>query len=107
MPRNLQEKISVMPSNPYYSLQKKKDGRVKGRKLAVGSKQRTYDGYDKSAGISPTVTTKGLIMTCAVDAHEDRDTAMVDVGHAFLHTENDENVLMKLRGKIVELLVQL
>ena len=31
----------------------KKDGRVKGRKCAIGSKQRTYDGYDKSAGSSP------------------------------------------------------
>ena len=46
-------------------------------------------------------------MTCAVDAYEDRDTAMVDIGHAFLHTKNDENVLMKLRGKLIELLVQL
>ena len=85
----------------------KKDERVKGRKCAAGSKQRIYDGYVKSAGSSPTVTTKGLVMTCAVDAYEDRDVAIVDVGHAFLHTKNDKNVLMKLRGKIVELLVQL
>ena len=85
----------------------KRGGRVKSRKCAIGSKQRTYDGYDKSAGSSPTVTTKGLIMTCAIDAHEERDNAIVDVGHAFLHTKNDENVLMKLCGKIVELLVQL
>ena len=36
----------------------KKDGRIKSRKCAIGSKQRSYDGYDKFAGISPTVTTK-------------------------------------------------
>ena len=46
-------------------------------------------------------------MTCAIDAHKKRDNAIVDVGHAFLHADNDENILMKLRGKIVELLVQL
>ena len=73
----------------------------------MGNKQRTYDGYEKSAGSSPTVTTKGLIITCAIDVHEDRDTAIVDIGHAFLHVDNDKNILMKLRGKIVELPVQL
>ena len=34
----------------------KKDGR-KSSKCAMGNKQRTFDGYDKSAGSSPTVTT--------------------------------------------------
>ena len=66
-----------------------------------------YDGYDKSTGSSPTVTTKGLVLTCGVDAFEGRKLAIVDVGTAFLHADNDEEVLMKLRGKIVELLVQL
>ena len=33
--------------------------------------------------------------------------AIVDIGTAFLHADNDEEVLVKLRGKIVELLVQL
>ena len=46
-------------------------------------------------------------MTYTIDAHEERDNAIVDVGHAFLHADNDEHVLMKLRGKIVELLVEL
>ena len=73
----------------------------------MGNKQRTYEGYDKSAGNSPTVTTKGLVLTCAIDAYERRKMAIVDVGTAFLYADNDEEILMKLRGKIVELLVQL
>ena len=85
----------------------KRDGRVKSKKCAIASKQRTYDGYDKCAGSFPTVTTKGLIMTCAIDAHQEQDNAIVDVGHAFLHADNDKNILVKLRGKIVELPVQL
>ena len=73
----------------------------------MGNKQRTYDGCDKSAGSSPEVTTNGLILTAAFDAHEERDVATVDIETAFLHAVNDEEILMKLRGKIVELVVQL
>ena len=73
----------------------------------MGNKQRTYDGYEKSAGSSPTVTTKGLILTTAIDAFEGRELAIVDIGTAFLQADNNEEILMKLRGKIVELLVQL
>ena len=85
----------------------KRNGRIKIRKCAMGNKQRTYDGYDKSAGSSLTVTTKELILTAAIDAFEGRKLAIVDIGTAFIHADNDEEVLMKLRGKIVELLVQL
>ena len=73
----------------------------------MGNKQRTYDGYDKSAGSSPTVTTNGLILSTAIDAYKGRQLAIVDVGTAFLHADNNKETLMRLRGKIVELLVQL
>ena len=73
----------------------------------MGNKQRTFDGYDKSAGSSPIVTTKGLVLTTAINAHEEQDIATVDVKTAFLHADNDKEIFMQLRGKIVELLVQL
>ena len=85
----------------------KRDGRIKSRKCAMGNKQRTYGGYDKSAGSSPTVTTKGLVLTCWINAFEGQKLAIVDIGTAFLHADNEEEVRMKLRGNIVELLVQL
>ena len=62
----------------------------------MGNKKRTFDGYDKSAGSSPTVTTKGLILSTAIDTHEGRDIATVDVGTTFLHGDNDNKNLMKL-----------
>ena len=58
----------------------------------MGNKQRTYDGYDKSAGNSPTVTTKGLILTTAIVAFEGQKLAIVDIGTAFLQADNDEEV---------------
>ena len=67
----------------------KRDGKIKSRKCAIGSKQRTYDSYDKSSGSSPTVTTKGLVMTCAVDTYEERDSAIADVGVTFLPKKGD------------------
>ena len=73
----------------------------------MGNKKCTYDGYDKSAGSSSTVNTKGLILSTAIDAFEGKKMAIVDIGTAFLHADNDEEVLMKLRGKIVELSLQL
>ena len=85
----------------------KRDGQIKSRKCAIGNKQCTYDGYYKPAGSSPTVTTKGLILSTAIDAFEGQKMAKVDIGTAFLHADNDKEVLMKLRGKVVELLVQL
>ena len=48
----------------------KRNGLIKCRKCAMGNKQRTYNGYDKSASSSPTVTTKALILSTAIDAYE-------------------------------------
>merc|ERR1712086_750322 len=50
----------------------KRNGDTKARKVADGSKQRTYDGYGKSDGLSPTVVTEITVMTEVVDAKERR-----------------------------------
>ena len=47
----------------------KSNGDVKTRKVAIGSKQRTYDGYYKSNSSSPTVNTDSVFLTGVVDAH--------------------------------------
>ena len=69
----------------------------------MGNKQSTYNEYDKSADSSPTVTTKGLILSTSIDAYEGQDMAIFNIGTAFLHADNDEEIIMKLRGNIVEL----
>ena len=50
----------------------KRDGRIKARKCAVGSKQRTFEGYNKADWASPTVSTDGVLITSAIEAHEGR-----------------------------------
>ena len=66
----------------------KRKGDIKVRKVADGSKQRTYDGYDKADESYPTVTTKSSFFAGVVDAREDWEVAVLDVANAFLHTHN-------------------
>ena len=84
----------------------KRNGDVKARNVAIGSKQRMYDGYNKRNGSSPTVNTASVFITGVVDTHECRAVTMLDIKNAFLNDENDEYVLMLLRGKLAELLVK-
>ena len=50
----------------------KTNGTVKARKVADGSKQRTYNGYEKSDGSSPAVITESIFLIGVVDARERR-----------------------------------
>ena len=68
----------------------KRNGDIKARKVDVGSKQRTYNGYDKRNGSSPTVNTDSVFLTGVIDTHEHRAVAMLDIDNAFLHAENYE-----------------
>ena len=85
----------------------KRDGRVKARKFAVGSKQRTFPGYVKSDWSSLMVTTDWVIITSTIEAHEGHGVAVADLSNAFLHADNNERLLMILEGKLAELMVQI
>ena len=75
--------------------------------MADGSKQRTYDGYDKKDGASPTVLTESVFLIGVIDARERRAQAVIDVQNAFLQAKNDKSVLMLLRGKLAEMMVRI
>jgi hypothetical protein len=84
----------------------KRDGRVKARKCAVGSKQRTFEGYSKAEWASPTVSTDSVLITSAIDAHEGRKVVTCDLPGAYLNTDNNEETIMLLKGKLAELMVK-
>ena len=48
----------------------KRDGAIKARQVADGSKQRTYDGYNKKDRASPTVLTERVFLTGVIDAQD-------------------------------------
>ena len=66
-----------------------RDGRIKARKCAIGSKQRDFYGYNKADGSSPMVYTKGIILTTAIDGHFGNDVATVNIPNDFFWADND------------------
>jgi hypothetical protein len=84
---------------------KERCGRIKGRGCADGRKQRIYTAKEDAS--SPTVAIEALMLSCVIDAKENRDVATVDIPGAFMQADMDETVYMKLEGKIAELLVRI
>ncbi len=61
---------------------------------------------------SPTVTAEAVMLTCVIDAQEDRDIAVVDIPNAFVQTVVDEedaehHVIVCIRGPLVDILVSI
>ena len=60
----------------------------------------------------PTAFTESIILTSIVDAKEGRDVATVDIPNAFVQmvitdAEKDYWVIVRLRGKLLELLLEI
>ena len=83
----------------------KRDGRLKGRSCANGSKQRSYlTEFDSVA--SPTVSLEGFFTTLLISAYEGRKNISFDVPGAFLQAEmpDDKLVLLRFKGRLAEML---
>ena len=87
-------------------LKEKRDGKLKSRMCADGSKQRTFDGYDKNDAASPTASTKSVFVTSVIEAMERRKVAIMDLPGAFLHALNDEEIIMVLEGPLAEMMAR-
>ena len=65
-------------------VEEKRDGTIKARKVIGGNKQCDY--ITKEDVSSPTVTAEAVMLTCVIDAQENRDVAVVDIPNAFVQT---------------------
>jgi hypothetical protein len=63
-------------------LKHKHDGKIKGRTVAGGNKQREYISNEDAS--STTVAAEAVLLSCIIDAEEGRDVAMVDIPNAFV-----------------------
>ena len=89
-------------------LKEKRDGRIKGRGCADGRPQRLYT--NKADSSSPTASLAGVMMTCVIDAYENRDVATVDIPGAFLQTKwpaDEKKVHVVLDDRMAELLAKI
>ena len=84
-------------------LKEKRCGKVKARGCADGCKQHLYKTKDETS--SPTMNVEALFITCLIDAMEGREDMTCDIPGAFMHSEMDELVHMKLEGQIALLLI--
>lgn len=85
-------------------LTEKRNGDIKARACANGKPQREHIAKEETA--SPTVTTEANFALAAIAAHERRIIATMDLPGAFLHAGNDMFVIMKMTGKLAELMVK-
>ena len=86
-------------------LTQKRDGSAKARACVDGRPQRLW--MDKDEAASPTVLLESVMLTSVIDAKEEREVAVVDIPNAFVQTEMEgDRVVMKMRGKLAELLVK-
>ena len=101
----LQKKMAL---NAINLIKEKRDGTIKGRTCADGSKQRQYLREDESVS-SPTVSLEGLFATLVIDAYEGRDVATFDIPGAYLHAlmPKDKQVLLKLKGQFVDIMCEI
>jgi hypothetical protein len=85
-------------------LKEKRDGSIKGRTCADGWEQ--WETAEPVATTSPTVYLKYVLVTSTIEAFEGREVAVVDIPGAYLSADMDEEVIMLLRGRLVELMVK-
>ena len=87
-------------------VERKRDGVLKARTVAGGNKQRGY--ILKEDASSPTVSNEAVMLTCVVDADENRDVAIVDIPNAFVQTvveDKKDKAFIRIRGPLVDVLV--
>jgi len=83
-------------------IKEKRCGKIKGRTVANGSKQRNL--YTKEETTSPTISTDALMLSLMIDAAEGRDVATADVEGAYLHADMDDFVVMRITGESVDIM---
>jgi hypothetical protein len=86
-------------------VKEKRTRKVKGQACINGVPQQAYIPKEEAA--SPTISTELTIITAAIAASERRKVRCYDTPSAFVNTDVDEDVLMVLKGKLAETMVQI
>ncbi len=54
----------------------------------------------------PTVALESVVVTAIIDSKEKQKVVTVDIPGAFLHSNNEDYVIMKMNGLLAELMVK-
>lgn len=88
----------------------KSNGTLKDPLLLSGNVQQDY--ISKEEASSPTAYAESVIITCIIDAKEERDVAIADMPNAFFQTKiADEDaehcIIVRLQGAVVDILCEI
>jgi hypothetical protein len=85
---------------------KKRDGHVCAHACVDDSKECLEPGYKKEDGASPTVATDSILIFTTIDTHKGCNVATINIPSAFLNAYNNKDIIMLLKGRLAELMVQ-
>ena len=71
-------------------IKEKRNGDLKGHTCGNGAQQRRFMKEDDDI-LSPTASLDAISTTLAIDTHEERDVAIVNVSGAYLHAEEEND----------------
>ena len=86
-------------------IKEKLNGKVKGRTVAAGRKQRL--NYEKSDVSSPALSQDSFLLSLVTDAMEGRHIATADIIGAFLKADQKDFVLVRLHIHAVDALLNI
>lgn len=73
-----------------------------------GDKQHDY--ILKEDASSPTVAVESVLLSCIIDAEEERDVATINIPNAFIQTkvvDEKDQCAIRLRGTVVDFLLEI
>ena len=85
-------------------LKKKQCGRIKGQGCADRRKQHVYKTKEETS--APTVSIESLFLSCTIDAKEGWKVVTCDIPAAFMQTNIDEIIHVRLEGPLAKLLTK-
>ena len=86
-------------------LKEKRYGTIKARGCVDCRPQRLYTNKEDAS--SPTVSIEAMMLSCAIDAKENRYMVVSDIPGAFLYTYMEDNIHMLLEGTVAEMIMKL
>ena len=78
------------------------------KEKSCATKGNTHRSYiKKEDAATPTATTESVLITAAINAPERHDVTIYDIPTVFLHAETNEDIVVKIEGSLVKLMVKI
>ena len=103
---NHSQRQTVLESHIF--LKEKRYREIKGKFVAGCNKQCDY--ISKEDASSPNIATEAVLMSCIIDAEEERYVAVINIPNSFIHTRVEyekDMAFIRICGVLVDILVEI